>query len=79
MPGMCPKSPEWFDHLQVNVTKYNKKLKKQEMNKIRIIGLVIFIIAVITQLSIENDMIDFFSAVFIGIGIGLLYAGKTRN
>jgi hypothetical protein len=49
------------------------------MNKVRIIGFVIFIIAVVVQLSIENDIVDFFSAIFIGIGIGLLYAGKTKN
>ncbi|MFD1295003.1 hypothetical protein ACFQ5N_14255 [Lutibacter holmesii] len=49
------------------------------MNKIRIIGLVILIISAITQVTVENEMIDFISAIGMGLGMGLLVAGKLKD
>jgi len=49
------------------------------MNKIRIIGLLILLIAAITQVMVENEMVDFISAIGIGLGMGLLVAGKLKN
>ena len=49
------------------------------MNKIRIIGLVILIIGIVIQFTIENDPADFISGILIGIGIGLLLTGKVGN
>tara|TARA_B100000949_G_C14230545_1_gene428735 strand:+ start:491 stop:640 length:150 start_codon:yes stop_codon:yes gene_type:complete len=49
------------------------------MNKVRIIGLGILIIGAIAQLFIENETIDFFSAVLIGAGIGLLLTGRIKK
>lgn len=49
------------------------------MNKTRITGLVLLIIGVITQLAVENNVIEFISAVGIGLGIGLLATGKVAK
>ncbi|WP_189702671.1 hypothetical protein [Subsaximicrobium wynnwilliamsii] len=49
------------------------------MNKIRIIGLVLLIIGIIIQFTIENDMSDFISGVGIGAGIGLFVTGKVAK
>lgn len=49
------------------------------MNKIRIIGLVLLIIGVIIQFTLEGDMTDFISAAGIGAGIGLLVTGKVAK
>jgi len=46
------------------------------MNKVRIIGLVILILGIIIQFTIENDAIDLISGILIGIGIGLLLTGR---
>ncbi|MFD0837574.1 hypothetical protein ACFQ0I_17485 [Mariniflexile aquimaris] len=46
------------------------------MNKIRIIGLVILVIGIIIQFTLENDATDFISGLLIGAGIGLLLTGK---
>lgn len=48
------------------------------MNKTRIIGIILFIIGVIFQLTIEKESIDFFSVILIGVGIGLL-VGSWKN
>jgi len=47
-----------------------------KMNKVRIIGLIILIIGLITQFTIENNVTDFISAAFIGGGFTLLLLGK---
>jgi hypothetical protein len=49
------------------------------MNKIRIIGFVLFIAGVILMLTLENDMIDFISGLLIGAGIGLLVTGRLKR
>ena len=49
------------------------------MNKIRIIGFVLFIAGVILMLTLENDMTDFISGLLIGAGIGLLVTGRLKN
>ena len=49
------------------------------MNKIRIIGLVLLIVGIIIQLTMENDITDFISAVGIGAGFGLLLTGKVTK
>ncbi len=46
------------------------------MNKVRIIGLVILILGIIIQFTLENDAIDMISGVLIGFGIGLLITGR---
>ena len=48
------------------------------MNNKIIIGLILFIIGIISQLTIENELIDFFSAILIGVGIGLI-VGNWKN
>jgi type III secretory pathway component EscU len=47
------------------------------MNKVRIIGLVLLIVGIIIQFTMENDMTDFISAARIGAGCGLLVTGKV--
>lgn len=49
------------------------------MNKTRIIGLVLLLIGVIFQLTIEHDTIDFISGLLIGIGIGLTITGRFKK
>jgi hypothetical protein len=49
------------------------------MNKTRIIGLVILVIGIIIQFTLENDATDFISGLSIGIGIGLLLTGKITK
>jgi hypothetical protein len=49
------------------------------MNKTRIIGFVLFTIGVILQLTLENDLTDFLSGLFIGGGIGLLVTGRVKR
>lgn len=49
------------------------------MNKIRIIGFILFIAGVILMLTLENDMIDFISGLLIGAGIGLLVTGRLKR
>jgi len=48
------------------------------MNNKIIIGLLLFIIGVVSQLTIENELIDFFSGILIGVGIGLI-VGSWKN
>ena len=48
------------------------------MNNKIIIGLILFIIGIISQLTIENELTDFFSAILIGVGIGLI-VGNWKN
>jgi hypothetical protein len=47
------------------------------MNKVRIIGLVLLIVGISIQFTMENDMTDFISAAGIGAGFGLLVTGKV--
>ena len=49
------------------------------MKKRRIIGLVLFIVGIIIQLTMENDITDFISAVGIGAGFGLLVTGEIAK
>lgn len=52
------------------------------MDKIRIIGLLLLIVGIFSQLMIENDLTDFISGVLIGAGLGLLLIGgksKPKN
>lgn len=49
---------------------------QKNMNKIRIIGLIILIVGIIIQFTLENDATDFISGLSIGGGIGLLLTGK---
>ncbi|MGZ0016131.1 hypothetical protein [Yeosuana sp. AK3] len=49
------------------------------MNKARITGLVILVIGILIQIMIENDVADFISALFLGLGIGFLVIGKFRK
>jgi len=53
------------------------KKEKFNMNKIRVIGLVILIIGIIIQFALENDTTDFVSGLLIGAGIGLILTGKV--
>jgi hypothetical protein len=50
---------------------------RKNMNKIRIIGLVILVVGIIIQFALENDATDFISGLLIGGGIGLLITGKV--
>ncbi|WP_299782979.1 hypothetical protein, partial [uncultured Formosa sp.] len=50
---------------------------RKNMNKIRIIGLVILVVGIIIQFALENDATDFISGILIGGGIGLLITGKV--
>jgi hypothetical protein len=49
------------------------------MNKTRIFGISLFIIGVIAQLSIENDLVDFISGILIGLGIGIIISGRLKK
>jgi len=49
------------------------------MNKTRILGISLFIIGVVAQLSIENDLVDFISAILIGLGIGIIISGRLKK
>ncbi len=49
------------------------------MNKTRIIGLVVLVIGIIIQLTMENDITDFISAFSIGAGAVLLLIGKITK
>ncbi len=48
------------------------------MNKRTIIGLVIIVIGIIIQFSLENDAADFISGLLIGGGIGIFFTGLIR-
>jgi len=50
---------------------------RKNMNKIRIIGLVILVIGIIIQFALENDATDFISGLLIGGGIGLIITSKV--
>jgi hypothetical protein len=47
------------------------------MNKIRIIGVVILVIGIIIQFTLDNDATDFVSGLLIGGGFGLLITGRV--
>lgn len=47
------------------------------MNKVRVIGIILLVVGIIIQFTMENDLIDFISAVGIGVGIGLIMTGKV--
>ena len=48
------------------------------MNNKIIIGLILLLIGIVSQITIENELIDFFSAILIGAGIGLVI-GSWKN
>jgi hypothetical protein len=48
-----------------------------KIKKVRIIGLVLLIVGISIQFTMENDMTDFISAAGIGAGFGLLVTGKV--
>jgi len=48
------------------------------MNKKSTLGFILLAIGIITQFVLENDIIDFISAIIIGLGIGLIIAEKYR-
>lgn len=35
-------------------------------------GFILFIIGIVSQLTIENELIDIFSGILVGVGIGLI-------
>ncbi|MBA6153191.1 hypothetical protein [Gelidibacter maritimus] len=47
------------------------------MNKVRVIGIILLVVGIIIQFTMENDLIDFISAVGIGVGIELIMTGKV--
>jgi hypothetical protein len=49
------------------------------MNKIRIIGIVLLVVGIITPFNLENDATDFISGLLIGAGIGLVLTGKSEK
>jgi len=49
------------------------------MNKIRIIGLLILVLGIIVQFTLENDTSDFISGILFGVGIGLTITGKISE
>tara|TARA_R110002033_G_scaffold41716_2_gene82525 strand:- start:3865 stop:4023 length:159 start_codon:yes stop_codon:yes gene_type:complete len=49
------------------------------MNKVKSIGLIILVIGVVLQFTLENDLTDFISGLFIGCGFGLLIVGKINK
>ncbi|CAM3828441.1 hypothetical protein FLGE108171_15940 [Flavobacterium gelidilacus] len=52
------------------------------MNKKIFIGLILLIIGTVSQFTIENELTDFFSAILIGAGIGLIVGdrlGKSKS
>ena len=49
------------------------------MNKVRIIGIAILIIAVIIHFTLENDISEFISGFLFAGGIGLILSGKTTK
>lgn len=48
------------------------------MNKIRIIGLIIFVIGIIVFLSMEWEIVRMTAALLVGLGIGLLLTGGLK-
>ena len=49
------------------------------MNKIRIIGLVLLVIGIIIQFTLENDSTDVISVLLIVGGSGLIITGTVRK
>lgn len=49
------------------------------MNNKIIIGLILFLIGIVSQFTIENELINFFSAILIGVGIGLLVGNWKKR
>jgi hypothetical protein len=49
------------------------------MNNKIIIGFILFIIGIVSQITIENELIDFFSGILIGIGIGLIVGSWKKK
>lgn len=54
-------------------------IKIRCMNKTRIIGLILLIIGIALYFYFKNEEADFVGGLIIGIGIGLLFTGKTGN
>jgi len=50
-----------------------------KMNNIRIIGLIILVIGITIQFTLENDATDFISGLLIGSGIGMLLTGQIAR
>ena len=48
------------------------------MNKIRIIGLIIFVIGIIVFLFMEWEIVRMAAATLVGLGIGLLLTGGLK-
>ena len=49
------------------------------MNKARIVGLIMIVIAVVMHFTFENDSTDFFVGFFGGGGFGILFAGNLAR
>lgn len=49
------------------------------MNRIRITGLVLIVIGLILPYILQNDIMDFFTGLLIGLGVGLLFIGKIKK
>ncbi|SLJ86035.1 hypothetical protein [Salegentibacter salarius] len=48
------------------------------MNKIRIIGLIIFVIGIIVFLFMEWEIVRMAAATLVGLGVGLLLTGGLK-
>jgi hypothetical protein len=46
------------------------------MNKIRILGVIITFIGVVTISFFENEIIDFVSGLLVGFGVGIIVIGQ---
>lgn len=60
----------------IRVTKLSKQKKHLDMNKIRVVGLVLIGVGIIIQFTLENDASAFVSGLLIGVGLGFLFTGR---
>lgn len=49
------------------------------MNKARIVGLIMIVIAIVMYFTFENDATDFLVGFFGGGGLGIVFAGSVSK
>jgi|AntRauTorckE6833_2_1112554.scaffolds.fasta_scaffold37079_3 membrane-bound ClpP family serine protease len=49
------------------------------MNKVRILGLILLLVAVVIQFYLEHEAADFLTGLFAGAGIPLMIIGRFNS
>jgi hypothetical protein len=49
------------------------------MNKVRILGFILLLVAVVAQFSLEHEAVDFLTGLFSGAGIPLIIIGRFNS